>query len=232
VTNTENAKTIRWYVGQMWRDLLSVYYANTPVWRWLKSGALVFLGFFVWMGGSVLLSVQPGWTFLHYAMAYGFLLIAWGPFTHFVIVPLTIRLRRTADHPVARTFARNSGKINLTIFFTLVAIFGTVTPGIMLLDFSPASGGNDGPEIRGELVCDVDEVITCHVENASGIDHVVATSGGDVIATAEEPPYEIEITREQLTETRTGREFRVEYRDENGETLRRFVRTVSEESSE
>ena len=231
MSNANNPKNVQWYVGQMWRDLLSVYYANTPVWRWLKSGALVFLGFFLWMGGSVLLSVKPGWTFLHYAMAYGFLLIAWGPFTHFVVVPLTIRLRRTAEHPIPRTFARNSGKINLAIFFTLVAIFGTITPGIMLLDFSPGAGGDGSPEVRGEVVCDVDSVITCRVENASGIDHVVATSGGEEVARADGPPFEMEIQRDELAETRTGKQFRIEFRDENGETIRRFVRTVPNESS-
>jgi hypothetical protein len=229
--NGENSKTVRWYVGQMWRDLLSVYYANTPVWRWLKSGALVFFGFFLWMGGSVLLSVQPGWTFLHYVMAYGFLVIVWGPLTHFVVVPLAIRLRRTAEHPIARAFARNSGKVNLAIFFTLVAIFGTITPGIMLLEFSPAGGGDGSPDVSGEVVCDVDDVITCRVENPSGIDHVVATSGGEVIARAEEPPFEVEIDRNDIVETRTGGEFRIEFRDENGETVRRFVRTVPDDSS-
>lgn len=231
MSNAKDSKTVRWYVGQMWRDMLSVYYANTPVWRWLKSGALVFLGFFLWMGGSVLLSVKPEWAFLYYVMAYGFLLIAWGPFTHFVVVPLTIRLRRAAEHPVVRTFSRNSGKINLAIFFTLVAIFGTIAPGIMLLDFSPTAGGDGSAEVSGELVCDTNEVITCHVENATGIDHVVATSNGEVIGTAEEPPFEVEINRNELSETRTGKEFRIEYRDENGETIRRFVQRVQSESS-
>ena len=229
--NPENSNTIRWYVGQMWRDMLSVYYANTPVWRWLKSGALIFLGFFLWMGGSVLLSVKPEWTFLQYGMAYGFLLIAWGPFTHFVVVPVAIRLRRTADHPVTRAFSRNSGKINLAIFFTLVAVFGTLTPGIMLLDFSSVTDGDSETEVRGELVCDANEVITCRVENASGIDHVVATSNGEVIATAEDPPFTLEIHRDELSETRTGEEFRIEYRDANGEMIRRFVRRVPTEPS-
>jgi hypothetical protein len=212
----------------MWRDLLSVYYANTPAWRWLKSGALLFLGFFVWMGGSVLLSVKPEWTFLHYAMAYGFLVIAWGPFTHLVVVPVTIRLRRTAEHPAARVFARNSGKINLAIFFALIVVFGTITPGIMLLEFSPTAGGNGDADVRGEVACEFGDVITCNVENPSGIDHVVATSGGEVIARAEQPPYELEMNRDELVETRTGKEFRIEFRDENGETIRRFVRTAPE----
>ncbi|WP_436935971.1 hypothetical protein [Halovenus marina] len=210
---------------QYWRDLLSVYYANTPVWRWLKSAALVFLGFFAWMGGSVLLSVQPGWTFLHYVMAYGMLVVAWGPFTHFVVVPLTIRLRRTADHPVTRAFSRNSGTINLTIFFALVVVLGTVTPGFMLLEFSLSSDG--GTDVTGDLSCEVGEtVVTCEITDPSGFDRVVVTSGGETIVTVDEPPYTFEFEQDVLVETRTGREYRVSLQDENGDRVRRFVRIV------
>ena len=212
----------------MWRDLLSVYYANTPVWRWLKSGALVFLGFFAWTSGAVLLSVRPEWDFLTYVMAYGFLLLFWGPFTHFVIVPASIRLRRTAEHPYVRAVNRHSGKINLSIFFTLVIVFGTFTPGIMMFEFAPGLGDGDGDrgEVRGNLVCDVDDdVVSCHVEEARGIDHVVATSGGTVVATVDDPPFAFEVHADDLDETRTGKELVVDYRDGDGETLRRHVRT-------
>lgn len=227
MTEKNSSRTVRWYLGQMWRDLLSVYYANTPIWRWLKSGALIFLGFFVWTSGAVLLSVRPEWELLHYVMAYGFLLLFWGPFTHFVVVPLSIRLRRTAEHPLSRTFSRHAGKINLTIFFTLVLVLGTVTPGIMMFEFAPLPGDGE-TQVRGDLVCDVDdELVSCHVEGAQGIDHVVVTSGGEVIATAEEPPFAFELHRDDIEETRTGKEFTVEYRDEDGETLRRHVRPVS-----
>ena len=228
-----NDQGIRWYAGQAWRDLLSVYYANTPTWRWLKSGALVFMAFFLWTGSSVVLSVQPGWTPLYYTMAYGFLLLVWGPLTHLLVVPLTIRLRRTAQHPVTRTFARNSGKINLAIFFALVAVFGTLTPGIMLLEFSPTDDGGGGGEIAasGDVVCEFEDPIICRVEDARGIDHVVVTSGGEVVATDGDPPFEVTFERADLAETRTGSEFRVEFRNENDETVRRFVRTVPAESS-
>ena len=210
---------------QYWRDLLSVYYANTPVWRWLKSAALVFLGFFAWMGGSVLLSVQPDWTFLHYVMAYGMLVVAWGPFTHFVVVPLTIRLRRTADHPVTRAFSRNSGKINLTIFFALVVVLGTVTPGFMLLEFSLSSDG--GTDVTGDLSCEVGEsVVTCEITDPSGFDRVVVTSGGETIVTVDEPPYTFEFEQAVLAETRTGREYTVSLQNENGDRVRRFIRTI------
>lgn len=219
-------KTPRWYLRQFWRDLLSVYYANTPTWRWLKSGALFFFGMFLWTSGAVLLSVRPEWTLLHYVMAYGFLLLVWGPFTHFVVVPVAIRWRRTGTHPIQRVFARNSGKINLTVFFALVVLLGAFTPGIMMFEFGPI--GEPGAEdAGGELVCDVgEELVTCQVENPRGIDHVVAHSGGEEVARAEEPPFAFEVNRADLEETRTGKQFTVDYRDEDGETLRRFVQHV------
>jgi hypothetical protein len=214
-------------VRKAWRDFLSIYYANTPTWRWLKSGALVFLGFFAWAGGAVLLSVKPGWGFLSYLMAYGFFLVVYGPFTHLVVVPMTIRLRRTAQHPITRTFSRNSGKINLTLFFAIVILLGTLTPSIMMLEFSPDALGSDEPDVRGELVCEQGaEEITCHVENPQGIDHVTVESGGEQIARADEPPFNVTFAKDEVGETRTGPEYQVTYRDEDGDRLLRQVRTV------
>lgn len=220
-------ETFRWYLRQMWRDLLSVYYANTPVWRWLKSGALMFLGMFVWAGASVLLSIRPEWTFLYLVMAYGFLLILWGPLTHFAIVPTVLKLRRTAEHPVTRTIARHGGKINLTIFLTLVIVLAVWPPAIMLLEFEAALPG-DGAGASGDLQCvgPEDDVVTCEVHDAQNIDHVVVMVGGDVVAEAHEPPFRVEVRTDQLRETRTGYEFAVEYRDEDGNTLQRQIRTV------
>jgi hypothetical protein len=218
---------VRGQVRQAWRDLLSVYYANTPTWRWLKSGALVFFGFFLWMGGAVVFSVQPGWGFLTYVMAYGFLLLVWGPFTHLVVVPVTIRLRRTAEHPLVRSFSRNSGKINLSIFFALVIIVGTIAPPVMLLEFSPGDNGGENVDIGGDLQCDTTgDPITCEVVSPEGFDHVTVESGGETVATADSPPYAVSFDRGELRETRTGREFRVQFRDESGDVLREFVRQV------
>jgi hypothetical protein len=218
--------TIRGELRQAWRDLLSVYYANTPTWRWLKSGTLVFFGFFLWMGGAVLLSVQPQWGFLTYAMAYGMLLLIWGPFTHLVVVPVTIRLRRTAEHPIARTFSRNSGKINLTIFFACVIALGTIAPGFMVLEFSPGDGGN-GINVEGDLQCDVsDDPITCQIEDPEGFDYITVQTSGQTIATADTPPYADEFSPDELQESRTGKEFRVQLRDSDGDILREFVRVI------
>lgn len=208
--------TARWMARQAWSDLKSIYYANTIVWRWLKSGALVFLGFCVWAGAAVLLSVRPGWTFLYLFMAYGFLLVLWGPLTHFGIVPLVLRVRRTASHPFVQRIARHAGKINLTIFFTLVVILAIVQPGIMLLEFSPP--GTNGEEVRGDISCVGPEngEITCEVVNGAGFDHVVVVSNGDVLDRADEPPYELQFTTDEMSGTR----YLVQLRDANDNVLR------------
>lgn len=215
--------TVRGYGRQAWRDLKSVYYANTPIWRWLKSGALLFLGFGLWAASTVLYSVT-GWWPLLFVMAYGFLLIFWGPFTHMVVVPLTIRLRRAGKSKPARVFSRNSGKINLTVFFICVVALATLAPGLMMLEFSPTLPGDSGPDASGELVCDPgEEVVFCEIIGADGFDHVVVTSGGETLVTVEEPPFEFELQRDELHETRTGLQFEVEFRDEDGNTLQRLV---------
>lgn len=228
MTDASIPARLRNLLKQGWRDLLSVYYANTPTWRWLKSGALLFFGFFLWSGSSVTYSVTE-WRALHYTMAYGFMLLFWGPFTHMFLVPLTIRLRRNAKRNITRTFARNSGKINLTVFFTLVILIATFAPGLILLDFSPSLSSDGGPDVSGDLVCESGErVVSCEIVDAGGFDHVVVTSGGNRIATVDEAPYTFEIEKSELAETRTGLRFEVSLRDEDGNTLQRFIEQVTE----
>lgn len=217
--------TVRGFIQQSWRDLLSVYYANTPIWRWLKSGALLFLGIGVWAGGSAVHSVT-GWRPVLYLMAYGFLLIIWGPFTHMVLVPLTIRLRRNAETKPGRVFSRNSGKINLAIFAMCIIALATFAPGVMLLDFSPTTGGDAGPSVSGDLVCEDGESVSCEIIEPQGIDHVVVLSDGETIESVEGPPFEFTVSHEDLTETRTGGQFIVEFRDADGNRLQRLVERV------
>ena len=219
--------TVRRHARQAWRDLLSVYYANTPIWRWLKSGALVFFGFGLWAASAVVHSVT-GWTVMVYLMAYGILLIFWGPFTHFVVVPVTIRLRRNAKSRIGRVFSRNSGKINLTVFFVCVLVLATFVPGLMMLEFSSPLAGDGEPSASGELVCDPgDEVVSCEILNPQNIDHVVVLSGGETLRTVEEQPFEFELQHGELDETRTGLRFEVEFRDSDGNTLQRLVERIS-----
>jgi hypothetical protein len=229
-TSQNTAAALVRYAKRPWYDLLSIYYTNTPIWRWLKSAALVFLGFFLWAAGNVLLSVQPAWTFLSYVIAYGFVVVAWGPFTHMAVVPLTIRLRRTAQHPVTQRVARQASKLNFAVFLLIVVVVGTLSPGVMLLEFSPSFGDDGGADVSGELVCDTEgEVVACSVENAQGIDHVTASANGETIATAEEPPFAFEVERDRLEETRTGREFTVDYRNAEGQSIQRYIERVPEQ---
>ncbi|WP_436903447.1 hypothetical protein [Halovenus halobia] len=216
--------TVRGYGQQFWRDLLSIYYANTPIWRWLKSGALLFLGFGLWAGGSAVHSVTD-WRPVLYVMAYGFLLIVWGPFTHMVLVPLTVRLRRNASTAVGRTFSRNSGKINLTIFALCVISLATLAPGVMLLEFSPSTG-TGAQSVSGDLVCDGGEqTVSCEIVDPQGIDHVVVLSGGEQLKRVDGSPFTFTVDRSNLKESPTGQELVVEYRDENGQLRQRLIRS-------
>lgn len=221
---------LRALLGRAWRDVRSVYYANTPAWRWLKSGALVFFGLFCWSAAGLLHSYRPGWDWLTYAMAYGFLVIVWGPLTHFVVVPASIRLRRTADRPGLRTLARHASKLNLSVFLALVVVLGTVTPGVMLLDFRGALGDGGGSDVSAEIDCTAaDDLVRCRVTTEGEVDHVVVTSGGERLRTVEEPPYAFELDRDELATVAGTEQFVVELRDADGDTLRRFVRTAPPE---
>lgn len=220
--------SLRSALVRAWRGLVSVYYANTPIWRWMKSGALVFLGLFLWTGANVLHSYRPDWDLLRYVMAYGFVLVAWGPLTHFVVVPLSVRLRRTAERPLARALARHASKLNFSTFLLVVVVVGTLAPGVMLLEFAPGAGtGTGGGTVTADVSCDAGEsVVSCRVETEGEVDHVAVTAGGEVIRTVEEPPYTFEVERSELAETGAGHQFVVELRDADGNTLRRFVQTV------
>lgn len=210
----------------VWRDLKSVYYANTPIWRGLKSAALVFLGLFCWAGANLLLSYLPGQGWLYVVLSYGFLLLFWGPLTHLVIVPLVIRLRRTANHPATRWFSRHGSKVNLTVFFVLVLVLAAFPLGIMTFQFQLPSGGGDGA-IDPRLQCTRSgENVHCHISDSRGIDHVNVLSGGELIVEDREPPFDFDVSVGELSEVRGDDEFTVELRDEDDTLLRRYKRTL------
>lgn len=224
---TDATTGARRLLGRAWRDLLSVYYANTPAWRWLKSGGLVLFGLALWSGANVLHSYVPEWNLLTYVMAYGFLVIAWGPLTHFLVVPGVVRLRRTADGDLGRWIARNGSKLNFGAFLMLVVVLGSLAPGIMMLEFSGALTDSGSGDVTADLICTTgDETVSCHLEDPNGFDHVVVRSGGEQLRRVDEPPYAFEVRRDELAETRNGAKLVVELKAEDGTTLRRFIRTV------
>lgn len=213
---------LRGVVRQAWRDMLSIYYANTPIWRLLKSGALAFLGVFLWAGGNLFRSYLPGSTLLNYVIAYGVLVFFYGPFTHLVIVPLVIRWRKKQGF--LNKVARRLSKINLTFFIILVIIVGAYAPGFMFLNFDVASGGSD---VDPELSCvDGGEVIECELTETEGIGQVVVTSGEETLVVVEEPPYEFEVRKDEMVEAVSQKRYVVEVRDEDGEMQRRFSRSA------
>ncbi|SEQ26479.1 aldo-keto reductase family protein [Natrinema salaciae] len=221
-------ESIKYLLGRAWRDLLSVYYANTPIWRLFKSAGLLFFGFFCWSASSLVLSYGIDWTILKYTRAYGFVLILWGPLTHAVIVPLVIRLRRTAEHPVVRTIARNGSKINLSVFLAIVLILGTAPISPMLLDFQSPLESDSDSDVDPDLSCTrSDGVVSCELSESEGIDSVVVTSGNRRLTRVEEPPFEFSVREDELEEVVGQTEFIVELRDEDDETLRRYRRSVS-----
>jgi len=207
-----------------WNDLLSVYYANTLIWRLLKSAALLFFGLFCWSGANLLLSYQPEWRFLYYVLAYGFLLLVWGPFTHLVVVPTVIRLRRSGAGGLRGRLARHGSKLNLTVFLLLVLVLGAAPLGVMTFEFQvPAGVGGDGASTSLECTRSGD-VVHCHLTDARGIDHVVMTSGGEELTRLSDPPFEFDVAVGDLASTGGDRQFTVELRDGDGSTIRRFIR--------
>lgn len=208
-----------------WNDLLSVYYANTTIWRLLKSAALIFLGFFCWTGANLLLSYRPDWGFLYYIMAYGFALLLWGPLTHLAVVPTIIRFRRSGRGGIRRKIARHGSKANLTVFLLLVLVLGTFPLGVMTFEFQAPAGGGSDANVNPQLQCTKSGgVIHCHLSDSRGIDSVVVSSGGETLKEISDPPYDFDIREENLATVNGDRQFTVELRDENGNTIRRYIR--------
>ncbi|MFB6143407.1 MAG: hypothetical protein ABEJ30_08725 [Halorientalis sp.] len=213
-------------VENTWRTFKSVYYADSWSWRFLKSGALVFMGFFLWTSSNLVLSYQPAWGWLTYPMAYGFLLLPYGPFHHVAVIPLSLRLRRRGSR-----VGRYLPNASLGVFLALVVVLGTFPPGAMTFDFDSALEDTTGTDINPDLLCtrsahEGTTHIHCHVTTSEGIDHVEVMSGGETVTVDRDPPFEFTVSEGELTSVAGQRQFQVVLRDENGEMIRRYTRTL------
>ena len=226
--SSEPGSPITWMrdaVTGAWRDLKSVYYANTTIWRLLKSATLLFFGFFLWTGANLLLSYRADWEFLYYVMAYGFVLLLWGPLTHLVVVPLVIRMRRSSTGRIGRYIARHGSVTNLSIFLAIVLVLGTFPLGVMTFEFQLTGGA--GNDVNPQLQCTKSAgTVHCHLSESSGIDRVVVTSGDQELEAVSEPPFHFDIDVDEVGEVRGDKQFLVVLQDENGDTLRRYSRRV------
>lgn len=214
-----------------WRTLVTVYYANSLSWRVFKSGALVFFGFFLWSSSNLLLSYQRSWDVLHYVMAYGFVLIPYGPFHHLVVIPVYLRLRRHGQR-LSLGGHLHLANLSLAVFLVIVVVLGTFpgAVGAMTFDFdSPLAAS--GVDVNPDLACTkstVDEQasVHCHLTEAEGVDAIAVESGGQRVLVDEQPPFEFTVREGQLTEVVGNKQFQVVLLDENGNELRRYTRTL------
>ncbi|MFB6228072.1 MAG: hypothetical protein ABEH88_05745 [Halobacteriales archaeon] len=223
-------RTLRRLARSGWRTMLTIYYANSVSWRLLKSGALVFLGFFAWAGASILLSYRPGWTFLHYLQAYGFLLVGYGPFHHLVVIPIYQRLRRRGRH-LSLGGHFHLPNWSLAVFVALVIVLGTFPAGAMTIDFTSALG-DAGVDVDPALLCVKGEHengtdVHCHLSESEGIDRVVVRSGDRTILTDEEPPFDFTVRGAQLESRRGEKRVVVDLLDADGSLIRRYTRKLS-----
>lgn len=219
---------VRQFLRQGWNTLLTVYYANSVGWRVLKAGALVFLGLFAWAGANILLSVQPGWTLLHYVVAYGFLLVIYGPFHHLVVIPLALRWRRRGGS--AQSLGRHLPNAGLALFLLAVLVLGTFPAGPTTIDFASALEGT-GADVNPDLACvkspaDGAVEIHCHLTESAGVDRVVVESGDRRLAVDRDPPFEFTVRADQVAEVVGSKQFRVLLLDRDGTLLRRYTRRL------
>jgi len=216
-------------VRNAWRTLKTVYYANSLSWRFLKSGALVFLGFFLWSAANLLLSYQPAWTWLHYPMAYGFLVLLYGPVHHFVVIPLALRLRRAGG--TQTTVGRYLPNAGLSVFRIAVLVLGTFPTAPVTFDFQ-SSLEDAGADIDPDLLCTkstdgAETHVHCHLTESEGIDSVAVESGGEQVTVDSDPPFDFDLRASQLESVTGEKQFQVVLRDEDGSTIRRYTRTLS-----
>lgn len=216
-------------VTSAWNALLTVYWANSPSWRLLKAGALLFMGFFLWAGSNVVLSYQAGWTPLQYVMAYGFLVLVYGPVHHLVVIPLAMRWRRASG--TRQRLGKRLPNAGLTLFLVLVVVLGTFPPGLVVVDFTDALSSSTA-DIDPDLQCVKDRgpngtAVHCHLTESRGVDSVVVTSSGERLLVDDEPPYEFTVDATEMSSVMGEKQFTVVLRAEDGSTIRRYTRRLS-----
>jgi hypothetical protein len=155
--------------------------------------------------------------------------LVYGPFHHLVVIPLALRWRRSCG---AKTrVGRRLPNVSLGVFLAVVLVLGTVPTGPVVFDFQ-SSLGDAGPDIDPDLLCtksttDEEVNVHCHLTTSEGIDRVEVVSGGERLVVDRSPPFEFDVRASNMTEVTGQTQFQVVLRDENGDTIRRYTRTLS-----
>lgn len=216
---------------RLWRITKSIYYASSPAWQFLKSGALFLLGLFFWSAANLLLSYEPTWHWPYFFMAYGFLLTPYGPFTHLVLVPHVIPwLRRRPRNSWLHALGRHLTLTSLTLFFSTVLWMGMFPPSVMQIDFR-AAGAAEAVDVNPRLACDrlavaQSDAISCHLEQIDGVGSIVVESGSQRLFRRTEAPFSFSVRPDQLVEVVGQRQFQVVVYDEAQNPVRRFNKTI------
>ncbi len=213
-----------------WKTMRRIYFANSRSWKLFKSGALFFLGFFLWTGSNILYSVKPGWNFLYYSMAYGFILIFYGPIHHIVVIPLSLKLRKKKK--TLAKIGKFLPRTALFLFITVVIVLGTIPPGVMTINFGSIEGGPSPIAINPDLVCvksqnnNNTETIHCHLNRGKGIDRILVQSGSKTILVDNTKPFEFTLLSSDLQSITDTKQFQVTLQDEKGNLIRRYTRRL------
>jgi hypothetical protein len=215
---------------RLWRTVKSIYYASSPAWQFLKSGALFLFGLFCWSAANLLLSYEPSWHWPYFFMAYGFLLAPYGPFTHFVLVPHVIPwLRRRRRDSWLHLLGRHLTLTSLTLFFGAVLWLGLYPPSVMQMNFRAASSPG-AIDVNPTLTCseptDREALISCRLDQTTGVGFISVESGGTQQLQRTEPPFAFSLNREHLVEVVGQLQFQVVVHNTEGTPVRRFNRTI------
>lgn len=214
-----------------WRTVKSIFYASAPNWQVLKSGALLFFGFFCWSSANLLLSYQPGWTGLYVLMAYGFLLTWFGPLTHLVLVPHLIpwlrrRPRGSWLHRIGKHFATGI----LTLFFAAVLLMGAFPPDVMRVDFRSITTEARTADVNPTLTCTREAsnaaLIECRLDDAEGVGSIEVTSGRESLVERSDD-FTFALSENDLVQVVGRQEFQVVVYTPDGEEARRFTRNAA-----
>lgn len=220
---------------RLWRLIKSIYYASSPGWQVLKSGALFFFGFFCWAAGNLLHAYLPGVYWPKVLILYGALLFWWGPLTHLMLVPRLIPwLRRQQRYPILHWLGGHFSLTMFTVFFTTIGVLSLNPPSFMVLDvrgrlYHPVQVAQEPAAMLPELNCTrSSHQISCTLTHLpKTVVRIEVSSGTRRLLVLHAPQPTFTLSEGDLVEMLGTREFHVTLYTADGRPLREFVRTTA-----
>jgi hypothetical protein len=215
----------------LWLAYKAIYYASTPSWRFMKSGALFLFGFFCWSAGNLLLSYEPSWTWVQFIAAYGFLVIIWGPVTHLLLVPIvTPFLRRHFRWNPAKWMSKHLSLLNFLIFLVHVILFGLYPPDHVLFEFGSIAREHPTVDVNPTLDCSRDRsaaLLSCTVTPADGIGRLEIETAGEPLLQLAEAPWSFTLQEQDLVRVVGQQQFEVLVMTPDSSVIRSFTKYVA-----